>query len=219
MTRRLRIEWRPGDKVTARLAMPAGGGATGMLLAHGAGAGQDHPFMAGVRDGLAAAGYPVLTFNYPYMEAGRSRPDRPAMLLDAHRAALARLRGYCERVVLAGKSMGGRIGSHVAAEGEEAVGLAFYGYPIVAPGKKEPRDLSHLEAITAPMLFLTGSRDPLCPLDLLVPLVGRLPAAEAAIIEDGDHSFRVPKRTGLTYPEVIEALVAMTADWLGGLSA
>ncbi len=214
MTRRLRVEWRPGEKVTARLAMPPEPAGTGVLLAHGAGAGQDHPFLTTIRDGLAAAGYPVLTFDYPYREAGRRRPDRPEVLIAAHRAAAARLRSYCDRIVLAGKSMGGRIGSHLAAEGEDAAALVYYGYPLVAPGKRAPRDTGHLDAIAAPMLFLAGTRDPLCPLAALLALVGRLEWAEAALIEGGDHSFRVPKRSGLSYDDVLGALVTMTVDWL-----
>ncbi len=214
MSRRLRIEWRPGDKVTGRLIVPPRAAATGMLLAHGAGAGQDSAFMSQVRDGIAAAGYPVLTFDYPYIEAGRRAPDPPARLLACHAAAAARLRSYCDGVVLAGKSMGGRIGSHLAADGEPAAGLVFYGYPIVAPGKKVPRDTSHLDGVRAPMLFFSGTRDPLSPLELLTPIVSRLADAEAAIIEGGNHSFRVPKDGGLSPEEVIAGLVQITVDWL-----
>ena len=215
MTRRLKIEWASGEAVTGRLAMPKAATGTGVLFAHGAGAGQDSPFMVRIRDGIAAAGYPVLTFNYPYAEAGRRAPDRPQKLLACHGAAARRLRSYCDDVVLAGKSMGGRIGSHLAAEGEPAAGLVYYAYPIVAPGKKEPRDTSHLDGITAPMLFFSGTKDPLSPLDLLLPLVARLPDAEAAIIEGGNHSFRVPKSAGLSHEDVLDGLVQMTVDWLG----
>ena len=217
MSRRLRIRWAPGEAVTARLAMPRDAAATGVLLAHGAGAGQDSPFMVRLRDGIAAAGYPVLTFDYPYVEAGRRAPDRPAKLLACHGAAATRLREYCNDVVLAGKSMGGRIGSHLAADGEPAAGLVFYAYPIVAPGKKEPRDTGHLKGIAAPMLFFSGTKDPLSPIGMLEPLVGRLPGAEAAIIEGGNHSFKVPKSSGLSHEEALDGLVQITIDWLAGL--
>lgn len=217
MTRTLRIEWRPGDKVTGHLAMPKDAGGLGVLLAHGAGAGQDHPFMVEVRDGLAAAGYPVLTFNYPYTEAGRRGPDPAARLLAAHAAAADRLGEYVDSVVLAGKSMGGRIGSHLAAQGAEAAGMVYYGYPLVAIGKTEPRDTEHLSSIAAPQLFFCGTRDKLCPLDLLTVVVAGLDGAEVAVIEDGDHSFRVPKRTGSTDEQIRAGLVQITVDWLAEL--
>ncbi len=213
MSRRLRIRWAPGQAVAGRLAMPRDASPIGVLLAHGAGAGQDSPFMRQVRDGLARSGYPALTFDYPYIEAGRKAPDRPAKLLACHGAAAARLGEYCDRVVLAGKSMGGRIGSHLAAEGHDAAGLVFYAYPIVAPGKKEPRDTSHLDRIAAPMLFFSGTKDSLSPLGMLEPLVARLDA-EAAIIDGGNHSFKVPKAAGLTPDQVVDGLVRITVDWL-----
>ncbi len=211
--RRLRIEWKEGHKVTARLAMPADPRDTVVLLAHGAGLGQYHPWMTRVRDGLAAAGYPTMTFDYPYMEAGRRSPGSLSSRLDCHRAALARLRTYSERIVLAGKSMGGRLASHVAAEGEEVAGLVYYGYPLVSPGRKEARDTGHLDVIGAPMLFVTGTRDRLCPLELLTPVLARL-GAEAALIEGGDHGFMTPKSSGMSIEDTLDGVVTITADWI-----
>ena len=113
------IAWDRGT-VSGRFVDAAG--ATGVLLAHGAGVGQDHEWMVYVRDGLAAAGIPVLTFNYPYMEAGRKAPNPAPTLLACHRAALSELRTRVKQVVLAGKSMGGRMGSHLAADGADVAG-------------------------------------------------------------------------------------------------
>jgi predicted alpha/beta-hydrolase family hydrolase len=209
----LTIEWEEGA-VTGRFA-PASAD-VGILLAHGAGLGQDHEWMTFVRDGLAAAGYPVLTFNYPYMEAGRKAPNPARILLDCHRAALAALRARVDRVVLAGKSMGGRMGSHVAAGGETVAGLVFYGYPLVGIGKTEPRDVSHLEEVGAPMLFVQGTRDRLAPLELIRPVAKGL-GASLHIVEDGDHSFRVLKRTGREASEILDEVVAVTANWISGL--
>lgn len=211
MTRRLRIEWRKGDKVTGRLAMPAQPRDTAILLAHGAGLGQDHAWMVRVREGLAAAGYPTLTFDYPYMEAGRRSPGSPKVNLACHAASADRLAAYCDRVVLAGKSMGGRLGSHVAADGWPAAALVFFGYPLVAPGKMEARDTSHLDAIDAPLLFVSGTRDQLCPLELLEPLVARL-GAEAALVEGGGHGFSV--RGGPPVEEILDGVVGTTVAWL-----
>ncbi|HEY5727529.1 MAG TPA: alpha/beta fold hydrolase [Acidimicrobiia bacterium] len=213
--RNLTIATTGGDRLPARLI--AGDDAVGIVLAHGAGAGQDHPWMMTIRDGLASsAGVTVLTFDYPYMAAGRRAPDRPDRLLDAHAAAVARLRQECGSVVLAGKSMGGRIGSHLAGDrGEDVAGLVYYGYPLVAPGKAEPRDVAHLARIVAPQLFVAGSRDRLCPTELIRPVVGALPAAELVVVEGADHSFRVAAASGTTTAAVLAGLVQQTTDWLG----
>ncbi|MBT8216101.1 MAG: alpha/beta hydrolase [Acidimicrobiia bacterium] len=214
MIERVSIDWEDGT-VTGRLAQ--GDGEVGVLLAHGAGAGQDHEWMTYVRDGLARAGHPVLTFNYPYAEAGRRAPNPARILLACHRAALAFFASRVERVVLAGKSMGGRMGSHVAAEGAEVAGVVFYGYPLVGIGKTEPRDVSHLADVKAPLLFVQGTRDRLAPLDLIRPVVDGLPGADLHVVEDGDHSFKVPKRTGRDVWEVLDEVVAVTGQWLAGI--
>ena len=171
--------------------------------------------MVHIRDGLAAAGVRVLTFNYPYTEAGRRSPDRPNKLLPCHAAAADRLATYGDPVVLAGKSMGGRMGSHLAGDdGWPASGVIYYGYPLVAPGKRVPRDTAHLAKIAAPQLFFAGTRDPLGPLDLIEGVTAGLANVSVKVVEGGDHSFRVPKRTGLQYGEVLDRLVADTVAWL-----
>jgi predicted alpha/beta-hydrolase family hydrolase len=187
----------------------------GVLLAHGAGAGQNHPFMERLRRGLPDAGYPTLTFDYAYMNAGRRAPDRMDKLLAVHQAAADRLATYVGRVFVAGKSMGGRVGSHLVGDNSwPAAGLIYYGYPLVPLGKTEARPVDHLRRIVAPQLFFAGSRDRLSPLQTLRPVVDSLSAATLHVIEDGDHSFKVPKRTGRTYDEVLDELVAATASWL-----
>lgn len=216
MPRNLRIEWSPGEKVTARLAMPREAGPVGVLLAHGAGVGQDHEWMTFVRDGFAAAGFPTLTFDYAYTEAGRRSPDRPHKLLAVHRAAADRLGEYVPSVVLAGKSMGGRIGSHLAGdEGWPARALVYFGYPLVPMGKGEPRPTDHLMRIEAPQYFVCGSRDRLSPPELIGPLSRRVPRGSRLVVEDGDHSLRVPKRAGKSDMEVLADVVGSVAAWLG----
>jgi len=225
MARRLRIRWAPDSAVDARLALPPKGRGpasvgVGVVLAHGAGAGQHHRFMVDVRDGLAAAGFPTMTFDYAYTEAGRKAPDRLDRLLAVHLAAAERMSGYVDRVVLAGKSMGGRIGSHLAGDQDwPACGLAYYGYPLVALGKSDPRPTSHLDAITVPQLFLAGTRDALGPIKLIRAVAAAVPDGAIYEVDEGDHSFRVPKRTGRTQAEVMDGLVAATAAWLAGLTA
>ncbi len=219
MPERVSISWDGGTTSGRFVDAP---GSTGVLLAHGAGVGQDHDWMVYVRDGLAAAGIPVLTFNYPYMEAGRKAPNSARILLACHAAALAAMAGRVEKVVLAGKSMGGRMGSHVAADTEAATGAAvagvvFYGYPLVGIGKTEPRDVSHLARVNVPMLFVQGTRDRLAPIDLISTVVDSLSEADIHVVEDGDHSFRVLKRTGREPWDVIDEVISVTADWVGRL--
>jgi len=217
LTRTLRIEWHPGRAVTAKLAVPGEVTGPAVLLAHGAGAGQGHPFMTGLRQRLRNAGHPTLTFDYPYVDAGRKAPDRMPVLLSCHRAALQRLRSYGWPVVMAGKSMGGRIASHLAVEDTGALGLVFYGYPLVSPSSGAVRPTGHLKDGMLPMLFLAGSRDRLGPLDAIRPLVESLPNAVLDVIEEGDHSFKVPKRTGMSPEGVLDHLADSTTGWIRAL--
>jgi predicted alpha/beta-hydrolase family hydrolase len=220
MIRRLRIAWSPGQKVTGRLAMPVEPRSTGIVLAHGAGAGQEHPFMVHMRDGLAAAGFPTLTFNYPYTEDGRRAPDRLPKLLACHRACAQRLGGYTDGIILAGKSMGGRVGSHLAGdEGYSPAGLVYLGYPLVAMGKSEPRDTGHLRRIGAPQLFVSGTRDRLGPITLIRATARSVAQGSVIEVEQGDHSLRVPKRTGKTDSEVLGEVVEGVCRWIEAVSA
>jgi len=172
--------------------------------------------MAVLQDGLAAAGHPVLAFDYPYFEAGRRAPDRMEVLLAAHRAAAERLAGYAPQVVLAGKSMGGRMGSHLVGDGGWlAAGLVYYGYPLVPQGTKPARPVDHLERIQAPQLFFAGTRDRLSPPRLVGPIVARLPRATLVAIEGADHGFRRSPRSG--DGDVMARLVAETVSWLAAL--
>ena len=190
-------------------------GDVGVLLAHGAGAGQDHPWMVAVREGLAARGLFVMSFNYRYTEGGKRAPDRLPMLLTVHRAAADALAGECDRVVVAGKSMGGRVGSHlVGDEGWPAAGLIYYAYPLVPMGKGEPRPTDHLNAIDAPQLFFAGTRDRLSPPAQIGPIVERVPDGTLQIVDDGDHSFKMLKRSTRTDDEALTEVIGATADWI-----
>lgn len=206
--RHLDIPWRDGDSVPAAIA---GSGDIGIVLAHGAGAGREHPFMVGMRDRLASEDFTVLAFDYPYLAAGRRAPDRLPVLVEAHTAVAQHLAQEVEVVVLAGKSMGGRVGSHVEAMPESP--RVFYGYPLVPIGKTEPRDTTHLDALTGPMLFIQGERDRMAPLDAVTAVAKRV-GATLQVIPDADHSFKVPKRTGLTEDDVLDRLAEITVGWL-----
>lgn len=216
-SRQIEVEWRPGRRVGALLEGPVPGRDPAVLLAHGAGAGQGHPFLTGLRRRLAAAGYLTMTFDYPYAAEGRRAPDRLPVLAECHRAAVRRLREEAGEVVLAGKSMGGRVATHLAASGETCRAVAVYGYPLLPPGKAIPRDTSHLEAIGVPVLFLAGSRDRLAPLPLLRAVVEGLPRARLVVFLGADHSFGVGAVPDAGAEAILDRLAAMTAEWMSSL--
>jgi uncharacterized protein len=172
-----------------------------ILFAHGAGAPSRSPWMVAWADRLRTLGE-VVTFDYPYMAAGRKSPDRPPVLLAAHRQALddARARHGADRpVVLAGKSMGSRMGCHLAVElakeGRAPAALVCFGYPLRAGGSGAMRD-AVLRELTTPILFLSGSKDPLCPLPDLQAVLAQLATRhELFVVEGGDHSLDLRRKT------------------------
>lgn len=208
------IEVHDGISVSASIC---GAGAAALLLAHGAGGTRKTPFLVRLAEALAAGGRRVVLFNFPYCETRRRIPD-PAPLLEATVAAVARFARSelgAERLVLGGKSMGGRIASQAVAKGLAADGLVFLGYPLHPPGKPEKLRDAHLAAVDAPMLFVQGTRDDFARWDLLDATLRRLGERATLLkIDDGDHSFKVPKKSGRT-AEDVEAMVLRGAlDWL-----
>ena len=166
-----------------------------ILFAPGAGAPSSHPWIENWKDRLSKIG-DVETFDYDYMREGRKRPDPLPKLIAAHRNALtaARQRHSTESIILIGKSMGGRIGCHVSLE-EKVDGLVCLGYPLCAMGDRTKLRDEVLRALTTPILFVQGTRDPLCPLDLLERVrIGMKTQNLLHTVEGGDHSLRVPKR-------------------------
>ncbi|MEO8605693.1 MAG: alpha/beta family hydrolase [bacterium] len=202
---------------------PAAGKPLGVtvILAHGAGTDMTHHLLLAFADGLAARGVATVRFNFPYTERGRRAPD-PAPVLEAcYRAVLEQVRVDAGvgsgRLVIGGKSMGGRMASHIAAQGAAVDGLLFLGYPLHPAGKPQQLRAAHLAQIAAPMLFLTGTRDPLCPLERLRPVVATLPRATLHVVEDGDHSFAVRKRSGRDAAAVLDELLTASLAWLQSL--
>jgi hypothetical protein len=211
-----------GAELSAQLDEPEGQTRTSaILLAHGAGFGLDSPWMEAVARGLAARGFLVMRFNYPYRErAARERrdlpPDRADVLEAAHAAALAALveRAGTRRVILAGKSMGGRISTHLAAKGEHCAGLVLFGYPLHPPKQPAKTRSEHFPAIAQPALFLQGTRDEFAELELLRTALARYGGrATLEVIEGADHGFHVPKKSGRTDDEVRELLLDRVARW------
>jgi predicted alpha/beta-hydrolase family hydrolase len=188
-----------------------------LVLAHGAGAGLASEFMTTVARGLAEAGLAVCRFNFPYAERGAKAPDPASVLESSFLAALeaARQRARPERVLLGGKSMGGRIAAGVAPQAETD-GLIFLGYPLHPPGKPERLRLEPLQQSAAtPMLFVEGTRDPFCPLPTLRAVISDLSlTAEVAEITDGDHSFKVKRSSGRSTHEAWDEVVGVVARWV-----
>jgi uncharacterized protein len=166
-----------------------------ILLAPGAGAPSSHPWMQNWKSHLSEIG-DVETLDYAYMRERRKRPDPLPKLIAAHREALsdARKRNPGESTILIGKSMGGRVGCHLSLE-EKVDGLVCLGYPLCAMGDRTKLRNEVLRVLTTPILFVQGTRDSLCPLDLLERVRTEMKAPNFLhVVEGGDHSLRVPKR-------------------------
>ena len=190
-----------------------------ILFAPGAGAPSSHAWMQNWKQRLSSIGI-VEAFDYDYMRAGRKRPDPLPQLIATHRAALqaAREKHQPDSTFLIGKSMGGRIGCHVALE-EKVDALVCFGYPLCAMGDRTKLRDEVLRALTTPILFVQGTRDSLCPLDLLERVRPEMKAPNLLhVVEGGDHSLRVPKRqlqaTGDTQEDVDQRTFKSVADFL-----
>jgi predicted alpha/beta-hydrolase family hydrolase len=194
---------------------------TVVVLAHGAGNDMTAPLLVAVADGLARHGFPTVRFNFPYKERRGRAPDPAPVLERCYRSVLAQVRAdpalRARRLVIGGKSLGGRMASHLAAAGEAVDGLLFLGYPLHPAGKPVQLRSAHLARIRAPMLFLAGTRDALCRLDLLRKALAGLPNATVHVVDDGDHSFAVRKRSGRDPAAVLDEILAASVTWLRGV--
>ncbi|UOE42938.1 dienelactone hydrolase family protein [Agromyces larvae] len=185
-----------GTPVGAIAARPDGATAT-VVVAHGAGAGMEHPFLSGFTRALNARGLATLRFNFAYIEQGRRMPGRPPAAIAAWRAVMDRVRADAPGPVwAAGKSYGGRMASMAVAEGMPAAGLVFLGYPLHPPGRPDRLRDEHLPGLTLPMRFVQGTNDPFAtPNEQLDDLVARIgPNATVDWIAGGGHSFEVKGR-------------------------
>jgi predicted alpha/beta-hydrolase family hydrolase len=204
--------------VSALLLTPDGARAC-YVLAHGAGAGMSHPFMAAIANGLAERGIATLRYQFPYMEQGSKRPDAPKLAQATVRAAVLEASRLAPELPLlaGGKSFGGRMTSQAQAASPlpRVHGLAFLGFPLHPSGRLSDERATHLFRIEIPMLFLQGTRDALADTQLMQALVRRLGSrASLKLIEDADHSFRVPKRAGRTDAEVRSDMLDTLAGWI-----
>jgi|SRR5271156_4158141 uncharacterized protein len=189
-----------------------------LVLAHGAGAGMNHPFMQALASELAEAKVATFRFQFPYMEQHRKIPDRPAVLTSAVAAAIRSASEAAPELPLfaGGKSLGGRMSSNAAAEyGLSGVrGLVFFGFPLHPPKQPGTKRAEHLQEVSLPMLFLQGTRDSLADLKLLRPICKQLGAqATLHVIETADHSFHVLKSSGKTDAEILQELARTVSAW------
>jgi predicted alpha/beta-hydrolase family hydrolase len=212
-----------GDRTTSVVSCPENydpAARPAVILAHGAENDMFHPLLVHMSHVLELAGYLCVRFNFRYRDKGRKKPDSDDVLIETWRRVFYYYKEHPAyspaKVVLVGKSMGGRIASlAVAAEIMDPDGLIFLGYPLHSPGKKDVIRDAHLHKITLPMLFFTGSRDPFCDNAVLKDALGRIKAPwTLELIEDADHSFKMPAHSDMTEEQVYARILGKTLHWL-----
>jgi predicted alpha/beta-hydrolase family hydrolase len=189
------------------------------VLAHGAGAGMRHPFLEEVSERLAVVKIATFRYEFPYMTEGRRRPDTPRILQQTVRAAVetAHEKAPGLPLIAGGKSMGGRMTSLAASQEPlpNVRGLVFLGFPLHAPGRVGSQRANHLNDVGVPMLFVEGTRDSLADLDQITGVCARLgKRAKLHVVDGGDHSFKVLKRSGRDPADVMEEIVQAVASWV-----
>jgi uncharacterized protein len=213
----VKIRLGPGEATRGICDPPRGrGSGVAFVLSHGAGGDMRAKLLASMARGLSERGHFVLRFDFLYRSAGKKVPDRKPRLVDTYRKVVASLprHGSFDRVVLAGKSMGGRMATHLAGDDGLTGGVVLFGYPLHPPHKRDQLRDEHLPGVPGPMLFFQGTRDPLCDLSLLRPILTPLPNARLHVIDGADHSLDVLKRSGRTSEDVATELLDTIEAWL-----
>ncbi|MGK7392637.1 MAG: alpha/beta hydrolase family protein [Candidatus Cyclobacteriaceae bacterium M2_1C_046] len=202
--------------VSATLSLPEKTEAI-FLFTHGAGAGMEHPFMNRISEGLNDHKIGTMRFNFPYMDKGRKAPGSQKEAVESIKRVYEQLKNTYEApLFIGGKSYGGRMASHAAAEGliPNINGLIFLGFPLHAPGKNSTERADHLGKVKHSMLFLQGAKDKLADIDLIRKVTGRLPNATLTEYADADHSFKVPKRSSYSQEEIYSHMIREAALWM-----
>jgi predicted alpha/beta-hydrolase family hydrolase len=218
--RKLTIKVGDAQKVSGLALAPAGARAC-YVFAHGAGAGMAHPFMEAVAQELAERRIATLRYQFPYMEAGGKRPDPPKVAHAAVRAAVAAAAEFELPIIAGGKSFGGRMTSQAQAVKplDGVKGLAFFGFPLHAAGQPSDERAAHLKDVKIPMLFLQGTRDALADVALMKGVTTGLGSrATLHLVDDADHSFHVPARSGRKDPDVRREILDAFAAWAARLA-
>jgi predicted alpha/beta-hydrolase family hydrolase len=200
------------------IGYPADGHAKALFVfGHGAGAGQHHPFMVSVAKGLSAKGIAVVTFDFPYMRSKRKVPDKAPVLESAFRDVITAARAWCRDVptFIGGKSMGGRMATHLGAERFDGLtGIVVFGYPLHPPGRPEQPRVAHLPSIAAPMLIVQGERDTFGTPEELRPVIKTMSAVVTLhVVAGGDHSLSVRGRK-----DVLSGVCDLVANWIVSLA-
>ncbi|XOV94768.1 MAG: alpha/beta family hydrolase [Bacteroidota bacterium] len=193
-----------------------------LILAHGAGAGMDHPFMKSLAKGICEHGIHVIRFNFPYKQKGKKMPGSPKESI----LALERVAHFAKSkfpgclIILSGKSYGGRMASHLVAEqpGLEISGLVYFGFPLHAPGRDSMDRAAHLSSINIAQLFIQGTKDALANYDMIKEVVSQQNHADLISFEDADHSFKTPKTASLKTNEVFHQIIERSSEWINTLS-
>jgi predicted alpha/beta-hydrolase family hydrolase len=213
-----KVTLKVGEQQVSGLLLAPREARAAYVFAHGAGAGMTHPFMEAVARELGERAIATLRYQFPYMEQGSKRPDAPKVAHAAVRAAVAKAKELMPGVALfaGGKSFGGRMTSQAEAASALGVrGLVFLGFPLHAAGQASDERAAHLLDVRVPMLFVQGTRDALADMTLMKPLVKKLGARAAMlVVEDADHSFHVPAKSGRKDPEVRTAFIDAIAAWV-----
>jgi predicted alpha/beta-hydrolase family hydrolase len=216
------IEVAESVSVSALLSRPQHALAC-FVFAHGAGAGMTHAFMESAAQGLVARGIATFRYQFPYMEKGSKRPDPPGVAHAVVRAAVTEAAKLCPGLPLiaGGKSFGARMTSQAQAKASLAGvrGLAFFGFPLHPAGKPSAERADHLADVDLPMLFLQGTRDKLAELSLLEPVVAKLgKRATLHLVDQADHAFHVPARSGRNDRAVMDELLDTLCVWIGAVT-
>ena len=217
-TQDLKLDLGPGLGVVSALLERPPDAWLLYVLAHGAGAGMRHSFLGSIAAALAGRGVATMRYQFPYMEAGKRRPDTPAVAEATVRAVVSQgaLAAPGLPLIAGGKSFGGRMTSSAAASSlPEVRGLAFLGFPLHPPGRPGTRRADHLARVELPMLFLQGTRDQFAQTDLITGVCQRLGGrATLHPVEGADHSFGVLKSSGRTPAAVLEDLADTLVQWV-----
>ncbi len=213
----IRVPVSRDQSVTALRHVPTSPASDWLLIyAPGAGSNVNDAFGAHLCRRLADEGVPSVRFQFPYMEAGKRRPDRPAVLESTWRRVMEEVRGE-GRLVVGGRSMGGRIGSQVVAQGGPADAVVLFAYPLRPPSNPERVRDGHLPDIAVPTLFCSGTRDAFGTPEELEPAAAKVPGGRLHLLEGADHGFGVAKSAGRTRVEVWDEAAGVFIGWLRSL--
>ena len=207
-----------GKTVSAIRTSPDGDARFTFVYAPGAGSNINDPFGEYLSARLPAAGASLVRFQFPYMEAGKRAPDRPPLLEAAWRAVIDTCRADSGKLVVGGRSMGGRIASQVAAQGTEVDAVALFAYPLNPPGNRAASRDVHLPDIAVPTLFCSGARDSFATPDDLAAVAARMPNAVFHELDGADHGFAVLKRSGRAREDVWKEAADVLLDWFDEIS-